>query len=69
MKNWAPSQAQDRVYLCPTGASQNLSSYDDFLVEKSLAVFAIFRGQYQDAPNALQMLWNQVRLHLDLFAV
>jgi hypothetical protein len=27
---------QDRAYLCPTGASQNLSSYDYFLVEKSL---------------------------------
>ena len=48
--NWAPRQAQDWVYFCSTVASQNLAYYDNFLVTKSIAAFAIFRGQYQDTP-------------------
>jgi len=36
-------------------ASLNLASYDNFLGEKSLAAFAMFRGQYQQTPLALPM--------------
>jgi hypothetical protein len=45
----------DWVYKCPTGVSQNLSSDDNFLVEKSHAAFAIFWGPYEDPQYALQM--------------
>jgi len=61
--NPAPSRAHDTVYSCSTVVAQNLAPFDYFLVEKSLAAFAIFWGQCQDTPLALQMLSVQVPPH------
>jgi len=43
-------QAQGEVQSCSTAASQNLPSYDNFLVKKSIVAFATFQGQCQDTP-------------------
>jgi hypothetical protein len=58
--NRAPWLAHHYAYLILNVASPNLSHYDYFLVEKSLAAFAIFRGQCQDIPSAFQMVSVEV---------
>jgi len=62
-------QAQDRICLCLTAVPLDLATHDYFLVKKSLAAFAIFRGQCQDTPEALQSLSVQVALHHHPFPV
>jgi len=61
--------AQDRICSCLTAASHNLAQYDDLLVEKSNAARAIFRGQSQETPQALQMISVQVPLQHHPFVV
>ena len=48
--NEALPWVQGRVYSFSTAVSQNLASYDYFLLRKSLAAFAIFWGQCRDTP-------------------
>ena len=56
----AQGRAQDRICSCSTAAPSNVASYDYCLVERFLAPFAIFWGQCQENPQALQMLFVQV---------
>ena len=67
--NWALCLAEDPLCLCLTVAYLNLASFDYFLVEKSLAAFAICPGQCQASSWPLQLLWVQMRLHHPLFTV
>jgi len=43
----AMRRAEDRICSSSTAVSPNLAEYDYFLVDKSLAAFAIFQGQSQ----------------------
>jgi len=61
---WARHWVNQSWCICFALASRNLPSYDYFLVETSLAVFAIFRGWYQVTPYVMQLLLVQVRLWL-----
>jgi len=54
--------AAETLWVCETVISRYQASDDDFLLEKSLVVFATFQGQYQESPEALQMLSLQVGL-------
>jgi len=53
-------QTHERICSCLTAASSNLASSNYFLVKKSLAALAIFKGQFQHTPYALRMLSVQV---------
>ena len=68
VKHCALRWTQDRMCLCLIVVPLNLAKYDYFLDEMSLAAFAIFRGQCQDPPEAVQSLTVQVSLHQDPFA-
>jgi hypothetical protein len=48
--NQAPQQAHRSVSSILTAVSPNVALYDYFLVEKSLAAFAIFRGECGNSP-------------------
>jgi len=60
LTNRAPQLVYRLVCSILTAASLNLAWYDYFLVEKSLAAFAMFRGRCQQSPQALQMLSVEV---------
>jgi hypothetical protein len=65
----APYWAEDKLRHCVTVASHNFGSYDYSLVEKFLAVFALFLVPYQATQYNLQMLFVQVLLQHHLFVV
>jgi len=68
LTNRARQLAHHLVCSIETAASPNLAYYDYFLVGKSIAAFAIFRGQCQDSPSGLQLLLVDVPERHQLFA-
>jgi len=61
--NWVLHRAGGTEFFLVSGVSLNLSSYDNSLVEMSLAALAIFRGHYRESPSADRMSLVQMRLH------
>jgi len=58
--NWALQQVMQTHPVCVTGVSANQDLYDQILVEKSLAAFAIFWRPYQKSPFTYHMLLVQL---------
>jgi len=69
VSNRAPRWAKEPVWICVTVVSPNPASFDYFLVEKSLPVFALVCGRYQESAYAPQILSGMVWLQSDLFGV
>jgi len=62
-------RSRDRICSYSTDVSLNLAHYDYFLVEMSVAAFAILWGRYHGTPEPVQSFSVQVSLHHHLFAV
>ena len=69
MTNRALGRAGKTECVRVSVVSANLASYGYSLVEKSLAAFAIFRGPYQESPEAHYMLSAGMTLYHLLFEV
>ena len=59
----AQRRIQDQIQACSTVVSPKLAPYDYFLVDHSLAAFAIFQRHCQFTTEAPHSLWGHVSLH------
>jgi len=68
MTKQVPHWIEETLCVWKDVVSQNLGTYDYFLVKKSLAVISIFLRCYQESPYTLQLMSMQVMLQLGLVA-